>query len=60
MKKSNNQFPVCDSCGRHITGESHKIASKATPANGMIFHKDPLDCAKAPEVREIRKHGKNN
>jgi len=55
MKKSSDQFSTCDSCGRYITGASHTVPTKV--GNGMVFHKDPMDCAKAPEVREASKRG---
>jgi hypothetical protein len=52
MKKSESQLNTCDSCGRRITGESHSISTKH--GSKMIFHKETMDCAKAPTVREIR------
>ena len=55
MKKNNNQFDICEHCGRYITGEVHTVGTKL--GNVMVFHKDPLDCAKAPEVREVKKRG---
>lgn len=56
VKKS--QLDLCSSCGKPISGESHKVANK----NGNIqtFHKDARGCADAPEVKSSRTNPANN
>jgi ribosome-binding protein aMBF1 (putative translation factor) len=54
MKKSSDQFPSCDGCGREIRGEAKSVNNK----NGQVhnFHPDAHSCAAAPEKRAARKN----
>lgn len=61
MKRSEGQFPTCDSCGREIRGESNKVSMR----NGGMqeFHKDAHGCASSPEPRSAKiltKDGKSH
>lgn len=57
MKKSSDQFPTCDGCGRGIRGEATSVPLKS--GGSQNFHPDAHGCASAPESRPAKTFSKD-
>jgi hypothetical protein len=58
MKRSGEQFPTCDSCGREIKGAATRVSTRG--GGMMAFHPDAHGCANAPEHKERSERAKKN
>lgn len=56
MKKSSDQFPTCDGCGREIRGEATSV--RLNKGGSQNFHKDAHGCSSAPESRSAKTFSK--